>query len=83
MEHPRALAEGSALIDLKKAEALFEAELVMLDAAKVVDLWNTGLFPMVELLATPPRAAARSFWATVPVGGLETGRQMVIPGREQ
>ena len=43
-----------ALVDLKKAEAIFEAGLTELDGAKEVDLWNAGFFPMVEFLAAPP-----------------------------
>jgi hypothetical protein len=43
-----------ALVDLKKAEALFEAELAALEGAKELNLQSTGFFKMVELLATPP-----------------------------
>jgi hypothetical protein len=42
-----------ALVDLKKAEALVDAELAALERAKKPDLQRTGLFQMVELLATP------------------------------
>ena len=42
-----------ALVDLKKAEALFEAGLTELDGEKDVNLWNTGFFQMVEFLTTP------------------------------
>jgi hypothetical protein len=43
-----------ALVDLKKAEALFEAELAGLEGAKELNLQFTGFFKMVEILATPP-----------------------------
>jgi hypothetical protein len=43
-----------ALVDLKKAEALFEAGLAALEGEKEVRLWSAGFFTMVELLATPP-----------------------------
>ncbi len=43
-----------ALVDLKKAESLFEAGLAALEGEKEVRLWSAGFFPMVELLATPP-----------------------------
>jgi hypothetical protein len=43
-----------ALVDLKKAEALFNARLTALEGAKEVDLWNAGFYPMVELLTAPP-----------------------------
>ena len=43
-----------ALVDLKKAEALFEASMAALEGEKEVRLWSTGFFTMVELLATPP-----------------------------
>ncbi|HZW33819.1 MAG TPA: hypothetical protein VFF52_24065 [Isosphaeraceae bacterium] len=43
-----------ALVDLKRAEALFEAELTALEGAKEVDLWNAGFFPMLDFLAAPP-----------------------------
>jgi hypothetical protein len=43
-----------ALVDLKRAKALFEAGLTALDGAKEVDLWSTGFFQMVELLVKPP-----------------------------
>jgi RNA polymerase sigma factor (sigma-70 family) len=42
-----------ALVDLEKAEARVDAGLSALDAAKDFDLWNTGLFQMVEFLTTP------------------------------
>ncbi len=44
-----------ALVDLKKAEAVFEAELAALENAKEVHLKHTGFFKMVEILVTPPR----------------------------
>jgi Carboxypeptidase regulatory-like domain len=44
-----------ALVDLKKAEALVEAELAALEKAKEPNLQSTGIFKMVEILATPPR----------------------------
>ncbi len=43
-----------ALVDLKKAEALFEARLAALEGEKEVRLWRTDFLTMVELLATPP-----------------------------
>ena len=43
-----------ALVDLKKAQAIFEATLTALEATKEVKLWNAGFFDMIELLATPP-----------------------------
>ena len=59
-----------ALVDLKKAESLFEDGLTALEGAKEVDLWNAGCFRMVELLATPPhrreealgRGSRGGFW---------------------
>jgi hypothetical protein len=44
-----------ALVDIKKAEALFEAGLTALDGAKEVDLWNAGLVEMAEFLAPAPQ----------------------------
>jgi hypothetical protein len=43
-----------ALADLDKAEALFEAELAALEKTKDPNLQGTGIFKMVEILATPP-----------------------------
>jgi hypothetical protein len=43
-----------ALVDLEKAEALFNARLTALEGAKEVDLWNAGFYPMIELLSAPP-----------------------------
>ncbi len=42
-----------ALVDLNKAEALFEAELATMEKTKEVNLWNSAIFKMVEILATP------------------------------
>jgi hypothetical protein len=44
------------LVDLKKAEAILEAELANLDREKNKEarLGSTGIFPMVELLIAPP-----------------------------
>jgi hypothetical protein len=42
-----------ALVDLEKTEALLDAELATLDKAQDLDLQRTGVFKMVELLATP------------------------------
>jgi hypothetical protein len=47
-------------LDLKKAEALFEAGLTELDEAREVDLWGSGLFQMVEFLTTPPDRRAEA-----------------------
>jgi hypothetical protein len=43
-----------ALVDLDKAEALFEAELAALEKAKDVNLWNSPFLKMVEILLAPP-----------------------------
>ena len=43
-----------SLVDLKRAEALFEAGLTELDGAKDGHLWNTGFFEMVEFLVKSP-----------------------------
>jgi hypothetical protein len=44
-----------ALVDLKKAQAIFEAELAALDREKKeVSLWSTGILNMVQLLIAPP-----------------------------
>jgi hypothetical protein len=43
-----------ALVDLEKAGALFEAELAALETTKDLNLQNTGIFKMVEILAAPP-----------------------------
>ncbi len=43
-----------ALVDLKKAEALFEAELAALAKIKELNLQNTGFFKMIEILTTSP-----------------------------
>jgi hypothetical protein len=44
-----------ALVDLKKAEAIFEAQLAALEGAKELNLQLTGFFKMAEILATPPQ----------------------------
>ncbi len=41
-------------VDLDKAEGLFEAALAALEKSKDLKLQNTGIFKMVEILATPP-----------------------------
>ena len=43
-----------ALVDLKKAEALFEAQLAAIEGTKDVKLEKTGFFRMTEILALPP-----------------------------
>jgi hypothetical protein len=43
-----------ALVDLEKAQSLFEAELAALESTKDLNLQSTGFFKMVEILATPP-----------------------------
>jgi hypothetical protein len=43
-----------ALIDLKRAQSIFDAMLNALDGAKEVDLYNAGFREMIELLAAPP-----------------------------
>ena len=43
-----------ALVDLKKAGSIFDAMMTALDGAKEVDLWNSGFYQMIELLAAPP-----------------------------
>jgi RNA polymerase sigma factor (sigma-70 family) len=43
-----------ALVDLKKAQAVFESALASLDQQKEVNLWGTGFFEAVELLTAPP-----------------------------
>jgi hypothetical protein len=48
------LLEAWALVDLKKAESLFEAELASDDLDKLSKQSN-GFFKMVEMLATPPQ----------------------------
>jgi hypothetical protein len=47
-----------SLVDLAKADTLFEAELATLDEAKEVNLWSTGIFKMTRILATPPARRA-------------------------
>ena len=42
------------LVDLRKAQSIFEAELAALDREKEVRFWTTGIFEMVELLIAPP-----------------------------
>jgi hypothetical protein len=43
-----------ALVDLDKAQAIFESDLADLDKEKEVRLWGTVPFKMVELLIAPP-----------------------------
>jgi RNA polymerase sigma factor (sigma-70 family) len=43
-----------ALVDLKKAEALFEAGLAAIEGENEIRVRNAGSFSMTELLATPP-----------------------------
>ena len=43
-----------ALADLEHAEQLFDADLAALEGGRNVDLQNTGLLKMAEVLATPP-----------------------------
>jgi hypothetical protein len=43
-----------ALVDLEKAQSLFEAELSALESTKDPNLQSTGFFKMVEVLAAPP-----------------------------
>jgi RNA polymerase sigma factor (sigma-70 family) len=53
-----------ALVDLDRAEALFDAELAALEGTENVDLQRTSFFHMVRMLATPPgrrEAAARRY----------------------
>ena len=63
-----------ALVDLKRAEALFEAGLAALEGAKEIDLWNSGFFQMVEFLTIPPHrreeVAGRAFVWGILVAGL-------------
>ncbi|MFI5456457.1 MAG: carboxypeptidase regulatory-like domain-containing protein [Isosphaerales bacterium] len=47
-----------ALVDLKKAETLFEAQLTAIEGTKDVKLQNTGFFRMIEILALPPHRRA-------------------------
>jgi RNA polymerase sigma factor (sigma-70 family) len=42
------------LVDLRKAQAVFESALASLDQQKEVNLWGTGFFEAVELLTAPP-----------------------------
>jgi hypothetical protein len=59
-----------ALVDIKKAEALFEAGLTELDGAKEIHLRNAGFFQLVEFLTMPPhrreealgRRSSGGFW---------------------
>ena len=44
-----------ALVDLPKAEALFEIQLAALESTANPNLQSTGFFRMVEILATPPQ----------------------------
>ncbi len=47
-----------ALVDLKKAESFFEAQLTALEGTKDLKLQNTGFFRMIEILALPPHRRA-------------------------
>ena len=43
-----------ALVDLEKAEALFQAQLASLEGTKDVKLEQTGFFGMTQILTQPP-----------------------------
>jgi hypothetical protein len=43
-----------ALVDVQKAQGIFEAELTAFEQEKRRDLWNSGFFEMVEVLTSPP-----------------------------
>jgi hypothetical protein len=43
-----------ALVDLRKARAVFESALASLDRQKEVNVWGNGFFEMVELLTAQP-----------------------------
>jgi hypothetical protein len=43
-----------SLVDLEKAQAVFESTLKSLDQRKEVNLWGTGLFETVKVLTAPP-----------------------------
>ena len=43
-----------ALVDLEKAESLFEAQLAALEGAKGLNLGRTGFFRMTGILTLPP-----------------------------
>ncbi len=47
-----------ALVDLKKAETYFEAQLTAIERAKDVKLQNTGFFIMIKILTLPPHRRA-------------------------
>jgi hypothetical protein len=44
----------SPFFNLQKARAVFESILASLDQQKKINLWETGIFEMVELLTAPP-----------------------------
>ncbi len=43
-----------ALVDLQKAQSIFEAELAAFEREKRRDLWGAGFFETVELVTAPP-----------------------------
>ncbi len=54
----RDLLRAWALVDLKKAEIVFEAELAAAEASKNRNLQRAGFFRMIEILVQPPHRRA-------------------------
>ena len=54
----RDLLRAWALVNLKKAEIVFEAQLAAIEASKDVKLQRTGFFRMIEILVQPPHRRA-------------------------
>ena len=57
-----------ALVDLKHAEGLVEAELIALEAPKAADFHQSGLFRMIEALLTPPSQREEYFREKIGAG---------------
>ncbi len=57
-----------ALVDLKKAESLFEAQLSAVEASKDRNLQKTGIIRMIEILVLPPRRRAEVVFHMVAAG---------------
>ena len=72
----RELVNSLALVDLKHAEGLVEAELIALEAPKAADFHQSGLFRMIEALLTPPSQREEYFREKIGAGLAAGHRQL-------